>query len=206
MRLLVRFLGWATLLVIPCWLASPPYQRFTAQAATAAMAEVGFPWILRSVNIFAPCDIGIFAALVLATTSAPRRARVTALLKGIPVLLVVEVITAVFGCVQITLRQPPQSEAKDQIRTFLIYVIDSALLWSPLLVWLTLLGPGEMAAAQRRGLDSALHARTRRQCPAPPRPPGRRNPRVSGAAQRADDPPAPGLPDGQERRQEGRRE
>jgi len=154
-KLLARVLGWATLLVFPCWLVSAPYQRFLARAATAAMATVGFAWSLRSVDVFAPCDLGIFAALVLASASAPRRVRVTALLKGIPVLLVLELITAVLVCVQITLRQPPQTAAKDQLRTFLIYLIDSVLLWSPLLVWLALLGRWELAAARRPEVDPA---------------------------------------------------
>jgi hypothetical protein len=158
MRLLLRILGWATLLVVPCWLVSPHYQKVLARAATVTMAAVGIPWSLRTVEIFAPCDLGIFMAMVLASTSAPRRARALALLKGIPVLFVLEVITAVLVCIQITLKQPPQTAAKDQIRTFLKYLIDSALLWSPLLVWLTLLGRWELPALGGRR-DEARAAR-----------------------------------------------
>ncbi len=150
MTLLLRILGWATLLVFPCWLISTAYQKALVSVANLSMAIVGFPWFLSKVNIFAPCDIGIYLAMVLASSSAPIKVRALAFLRGLPALLVLEVITAMLVCVQITLTRPPHSEVRDLVRNFLKYLIDSTLLWNPSLVWLTILGRWEVLPWVRR--------------------------------------------------------
>ena len=146
MKFVARALGWATLFAVPCWLAMGPWQRVVAHAATAAMATAGYPWALKRLNIYTPCDLGIFLALVLASVAATRRQRLLAVLRGIPALLVLEVITAVLGAVQITLQQPPLTESRAAIRSLLKYVIESALLWGPILAWLALLGRYQLPA------------------------------------------------------------
>lgn len=156
MKFIGTALGWATLLAVPCWLASPAWQVFLARAASAAMATVGSAWYLRDVDLLAPCDLGIYLALVLASRSTPRPVRLRAGLLGVALLIVLEVIIAVLILVQITLQQPPVTPSRENLRTLLKYVIDSALLWGPVAMWLLFLGRYELPAILARGTGAPV--------------------------------------------------
>ena len=101
-----RFLGWATLLVIPIALCTLPYHRQLARAADAMWRlfghdlqilqiprQVPYDVVLSSANgrrltieIIAPFDVLFFMSMCLASVHVPVVRRLKALLSGIPLL------------------------------------------------------------------------------------------------------------------------
>ncbi len=156
MKWFLRFVVWATLLAVPCWLAFPFYQRGLAAAVSLTLTSLGQPIRLARVDVAAPFDLGIFAALCLASRRAPARARARALAIGLPALAIVEVVTVSAAITIIRSSTTPEGPSPDALRAG-FYLADTIPWASAALVWLLLLGPWELplarAAAQmtRRG-------------------------------------------------------
>lgn len=96
MRFLALFLLWATLLFVPSWLVAHPYQRALV-AVAGAVAVPGEELEFTDVEIFYPFDLGIYAALCLASTWAAWKRRGRAIAVGLPVLAVIEVLSLVIA-------------------------------------------------------------------------------------------------------------
>jgi hypothetical protein len=138
---LLRFLLWATLLSVPCLFVSHAYQHGLARIAMAALAATGVE--VDDVQMMAPFDLAIFAAMCLASLAAPWAARRRALAIGLPALAAIEVLTVVAG-IGVTLLWPehsPQLEASLRLTGYLIETVP----WvSAALMWLLLLGAWEL--------------------------------------------------------------
>lgn len=97
MRWLLRFLAWASVLALPSWLLGDLYHRGLAHAA---MSLLGLPF---DAGTFQPPDIpashilGVFAAMCLASTRAPRTRRLWALGIGIACMVAIELATGVLA-------------------------------------------------------------------------------------------------------------
>jgi len=140
---LLRFLLWATLLSLPCLWISHAWQHGLARAAMLAFAALGQGVEIDEVQLMAPFDLAIFAAMCLASVASPWPARRRALAIGLPALLGIELLT-VLAAIGITLpwrENSPQLEASMRLTGNLIETVP----WvSAALVWLLLLGPWEL--------------------------------------------------------------
>jgi hypothetical protein len=87
-----RFLTWAVVLALPCWALSHGWQRGLALAVNAVLGAFGQASGFTGMDVGAPFDIGLFAALCLSGRRAPARVRRLALWTGIPTLIVLEVL------------------------------------------------------------------------------------------------------------------
>jgi hypothetical protein len=85
MMWLARLLGWATLLAIPCFLLTTPYQHALASLAMGLLASAGAPARIE-VDLHEPFSLGLYAALCLASRSSPLRHRLRAVTLGLPAL------------------------------------------------------------------------------------------------------------------------
>ena len=90
MRWLLRVLGYSTLLVVPCRLASNGYQNLLSIVAQAIVDLIGRPFVVRNAEVFAPVDLGIFVAMCLATSGIPPHSRRNSLLIGLCCLIALE--------------------------------------------------------------------------------------------------------------------
>jgi hypothetical protein len=143
---LLRFLLWATLLSVPCAFVSHGYHRGLAQVAMAALAVFGQGVEIEDVQVMAPFDLAIFAAMCLASLAAPRAARIRALAIGLPALVGIEVLTVVAG-IAVSLLWPEGSSGLDTSLRLTGYVIETIPWVSAAVVWLLLLGPWELRMA-----------------------------------------------------------
>jgi hypothetical protein len=110
MRWVLRFLAWATPLT---WLATTvysPYVRVLARVATLLFTMVGIGIHVESVEILAPVELALFAALALSSFATPWPARLARLALGLGILFVLEVVTVVGGAILfLMLDLPPGS-------------------------------------------------------------------------------------------------
>jgi hypothetical protein len=93
MKWLLRFLAWATVLAVPSWYIGAAYHRMLA---TLSLGLLGIPsgnLTFRPPDIPASHVLGVYAAMCLASTRAPRARRWIALAAGIAVLVALEVLT-----------------------------------------------------------------------------------------------------------------
>ena len=93
MKWLLRFLAWATVLAVPSWYIGAAYHRMLA---TISLGLLGIPsgnLAFRPPDIPASHVLGVYAAMCLASTRAPRARRWIALAAGIAVLVALEVLT-----------------------------------------------------------------------------------------------------------------
>ncbi len=148
MRWLLRFLAWATVLAPPFWLLGDVYHR---ALATAALRLLGIPagtLAFRPPEIPASHVLGVFAALCLASTRAPLKHRLSALLLGLGGLIAIELLTgllAIRWTLEGTVRGPVPGPAQ-RLRDHLTAL--PAWIGAPV-VWLILLGRWELPWARR---------------------------------------------------------
>src|SRR5262249_12582073 len=98
---------------------------------------------IDEVQVMAPFDLAIFAAMCLASLSAPWPARRRALVIGVPALIGVEVLTVVAG-VAVSVPWPENSPQLEASLRLTGYVIETVPWVSAALVWLLLLGAWEL--------------------------------------------------------------
>jgi hypothetical protein len=146
MKWLGRFILWSTLLAIPCWLISHGYQRALARAASLVFAACGQTVAIDDIEVMAPFDLGIFAAMCLASLTAPWLARRRALLVGVPILVALEVLTVVLG-IAVYMVWPQNSKQLEASLRLTGYLIESIPWVSATVVWLLLLGAWELPLA-----------------------------------------------------------
>src|SRR6267378_1729715 len=80
-----RFGGWSALIAAPCYLAMAAYQHSLASLAMSSLELAGAP-VRLEVDLHEPFSLGLYAAMCLASSTSPRRARIRALALGVPVL------------------------------------------------------------------------------------------------------------------------
>lgn len=149
MRWLLRFLGWATVLAVPSWWIGAAYHRMLA---TISLGLLGIPTgqiAFRPPDIPASHVLGVYAAMCLASTRAPRTRRLVALGTGLLILVAVEVLTGTLA-IRWELEGASGSglsPAAMRLRDYLTSL--PAWIGAPL-TWLVLLGRYELPASERR--------------------------------------------------------
>jgi hypothetical protein len=145
MRWIARFAGWATLLAVPCWLLSEPYQKALGAVISGVVSVIGWNVEFSEVALAAPFDLAVYAALCLASVHMSWRRRRRALALGIPLLIAGEVASAILVMVvwMMTYRNPAELAASSNYTGRLLesipWINASAL-------WLALLGAEELQA------------------------------------------------------------
>ncbi len=143
MMAFLRFAAWATVLALPAWMVSHVYQQALAAAAARALALVGQRVEVLEAAVAAPFDLAVFAALCLASRKAPAAPRRRALAIGLPIMMLLEVLTVALGiAVTLPFRSDPAAlETALRVTGSLVETIP----WvSAALVWLVLLGRWEL--------------------------------------------------------------
>jgi len=143
MKWLLRFLLWVTLLSVPCGFVSQAYQHALSRVAATVLAIGGQEVDIEDVQVMAPFDLAIFAAMCIASLSAPWATRRRALLIGLPVLVGIEVVTVVVG-VCVSMIWPENSPQLGASLRLSGYVIETVPWVSAAVVWLLLLGAWEL--------------------------------------------------------------
>jgi hypothetical protein len=163
---LIRFLGWATVLALPCVLVADSYHRGLAevvsrllslfglgatlyqvpQYAPSDLFVLGHEGRLSQVEVLAPTDLGFFVAMCMASRRASALTRLRSLAIGIPVLMAIETLTLALYGASATFAGTDGSRVvslRDGVMATLPWVSAPA-------VWLALLGPWELPAGRRR--------------------------------------------------------
>jgi hypothetical protein len=178
MRWLLRVLAWATVLAVPSWWIGGAYHRLLA---TLSLGLLGIPSdriAFQPPEIPASHVLGVYAALCLASTHAPRARRFAALAVGLVVMVAVEVLTGTLA-IRWELEGATGaglSATAMRLRDYLTSL--PAWIGAPV-VWLLLLGRYELPAAAPRGRGASKpHARAPGAplLSAPPPTPRRRDP------------------------------
>ncbi len=153
MRWLVRFLAWATVLAVPSWFIGGAYHWMLARISLGLLGIPSGGLTFQAPDIPASHVLGVYAALCLASTRAPRPRRWTALGLGIMILVAVEVLTGTLA-IRWELEGASGSglsETALRLRGYLTSL--PAWIGAPM-VWLMLLGryelPGEAPRAPPR--------------------------------------------------------
>jgi hypothetical protein len=153
MKFLLLFTAWATLLFLPTWAISHPYQTGLADLAGRLIAPGGVEF--EDLELFYPIDLGIYAALCLASTWAVTRRRLTVIAIGLPVLVVVELLSLVWAMKpMMSLMMDPHATgtAIDQVLRFSNAIIRITGLVAAAAVWFALLGRERLSLAARAWL------------------------------------------------------
>jgi hypothetical protein len=105
----LRFLLWATLLAYPCLRLAGTYQRLLLGTVSVIVGVELLPDARSAPDLAAANMVGLYVAMCLATTSAPRHDRWRAVLIGITVLTGLECATALasFGLSSLEARRGP---------------------------------------------------------------------------------------------------
>jgi len=149
MRWLLRFLAWATVLAPLFWLLGDAYHR---ALATTTFRMLGIPTarlLIEPPEIPASHVLGVFAALCLASTRAPRARRLAALLVGLGAMVAIELLTGLLaihwalGAAAGGSPPGPGQRLRDHLTAL------PAWIGAPV-VWLLLLGRREFPRAARR--------------------------------------------------------
>lgn len=146
---IARLLAWATATAVLAWAIAPAYQPWLAALANHVLQAVGASVRLQRLTLPVPYDLGLFLALCLASTRAPRSARTGAILVGIPTMVALEVLVVVAG---VTLESwcrghAVAAEIGARVNSALLH---SVQLTNALLVWLLLLGHRELPSPPPR--------------------------------------------------------
>ena len=154
MRWLARFAAWATLFAIPCWALMGPYQKGLMAATRAVLAIGGLDPEFTEATVAAPLEIGIYAALCLASRNVSSRRRTRALLLGIPALMAGDVLLCALVVVVFMLTYQHPEALRISFRVS-VYLLESIPWTNACVVWLALLGRDEFPlmkqGAPRRG-------------------------------------------------------
>jgi hypothetical protein len=150
MKWLLRFLGWATVLAVPSWYAGGLYHRMLAKLSLALLGIPSGGLAFRPPDIPASHVLGVYAAMCLAGTRAPRDRRWIALGAGVAILIAIEVLTGTLA-----IRWELEGASGSGLSATALRLRDyltslPAWIGAPM-VWLLLLGRYELPSAAPRG-------------------------------------------------------
>ena len=97
MSFLWRFVAWGAPAFLIAWLIQAPYEHWIGGLAAGLAAPRGAQIEILDLELFFPFDLGVFVALCLASSWAPRASRWKAIALGLPVLIVVEILVLFFS-------------------------------------------------------------------------------------------------------------
>jgi hypothetical protein len=144
MTWLARFLAWATLLSVPCFLLMKPYQSALAQVAMGLLASLRLP-VQLELRLQEPFNLGMFAAMCLASVRSSMRERMSALAVGIPALALFGLFTVVIVIGGYQLYAGSHHGSPDDATIRLILSAIETIPWvSAPALWLWVLGRREL--------------------------------------------------------------
>ena len=149
-----RLFAWGSGLAVAAWLLGDAYRRGLAIVAMSIFSLGGQSVELQKIEVLAPSDLALFAALCLAGGKAPRRDRLRALTLGLPLLVVMDVLSVVLG-VGFLMVQSVQGPAPPGI----VRLVNGAMAMLPWMsaaaLWLALVGFVELPIG-RQGSKGAI--------------------------------------------------
>lgn len=143
MRWLARFLAWATLLSVPCFLLMRPYQAVLARVAMAFLDVLRVP-VQLELRLQEPFNLGVYAAMCLSSLRSSKRERVRAFLIGIPALALFGLATVVVVIGGYRLVTVHQAAPEDATARWILSAIETIPWVSAPALWLWLLGRREL--------------------------------------------------------------
>jgi hypothetical protein len=144
---LFRFALWATLAFIPAWLVHPGWEHALGTIGARIASPPGAELEITDLELFFPFEIGVFVALVLASTWATWRKRGITIAIGMPILIVLEVIVLSAG-LAVLLRSADAETAS----RFVTGLVRLGGLVAATGVWLVLLGREKLSLTARAWL------------------------------------------------------
>ena len=157
MRFLLLVALWSTLAFIPAWFITTPYQHALAAAAAKVVAPPGTTIEIVDFQLFFPFDLGIYVALCLASTWAPWPRRGRAIAIGLPLLVLIELISvsgAMKSIMAVMANPNAPAEAGDRAVRFATGIIRVSGLVAAAVVWLYGLGRERLSLAARTWLGA----------------------------------------------------
>lgn len=154
MRFLLLFTGWATVLFVVSWFVSHGYQTALGVMASRLASPPGSEIEMVDLELFYPYELGIFAALCLASSWTRWRRRMTAIAVGLPILAILELISLVVVMkvlLAVVLGATPESDpgnAGETVR-FVDGVVRIVGLAAAAAAWFVLLGRERLSLAAR---------------------------------------------------------
>ena len=155
MKFLLLFVAWATLSFIPSWFVSHPYQHVLAGLAAKVVSPPGSEIEFVELEIFYPYDLGIYAALCLASGWVAWKARLRAIGLGLPVLVLVELVSLVLAMkaiLAVMMNPSAATAAADAAYRYATGIIRVTGLIAAAGVWLFFLGRERLSLATRTWL------------------------------------------------------
>ena len=131
------------LLAPPCWLLSNAYQRLLANVLQSLLELSGKGVSVYQLQVYAPFDVVLFTAMCLASTSAAASARWRALLLGLPILVVIEVLVVLVAALPAVLLRGGAMAVI--VPRFTHYTIQTIVWVTAPLLWIVLLGSANSA-------------------------------------------------------------
>ena len=163
MKFLLLLTLFATLLFVPAWWVQHPYQHALATVAGKIVAPPNSEIEIVDIELFYPFDISIFVALALASVWIPWRRRLRALAIGVPIMVVLELISVALAMAAIlqVMSNPRATEATaEEIYRFSTGIIRVTGLITAAAVWYVLLGRERLSLVARTWLGGDGRART----------------------------------------------
>jgi hypothetical protein len=157
MKFLLLLTLWATLLFVPSWIVTNQYQHAVAAAAAHLVAPRGSEIELVDVELFYPFDMSVFLALCLASSWVSIRRRLRAVAIGVPVMLVIELLSVVLAmeAMLMMMASPRATPADaDQVGRFATGVIRMTGLVGAAGVWFYTLGRDRLSLVARTRLGA----------------------------------------------------
>jgi hypothetical protein len=142
---LLRFIGWATVFAVPCFLLSHPWQGVLGALAVRIVSLFGIQIEMQEVQVMAPFDLGIYLAMCLASRNAPALERRRAMERGGLIVLLLELLTVV-GAVLVFFAIGSGGEQSSSALRFSEYLIEFVPWASATVIWLAWLGRWELPA------------------------------------------------------------
>ena len=148
MKWLVRFLLWGTPLTWAATTFYPQYLRFLSGIAIALFAMAGVEMRLATLEVLAPVDLALFAALALSSYDVRWPVRLVRLTFGVVMLFVLEIVVLMSGIVLfLMIGLTPGSPAARFFQN-----IESLIAWAAApIVWITLFRPRLLSRTPARG-------------------------------------------------------
>jgi hypothetical protein len=141
-RFVLAFAGWASLAFLPAWAVAHAWQHALASVAGRLVAPGGTELEMTDLQLFYPIDLGIFVALCLASGWAGWARRRTALLVGVPILVLAEVVALALALAVLLRAGPGGDAAQAAAMRFVDGLIRVVGLGVAAVTWFALLGRG----------------------------------------------------------------
>lgn len=141
---------WATLAFVPAWYVQHGYQKVLASWAAGLISPPGSQIEFDDIELFYPFDLGVYVALCLASGWASWRQRLTALATGLPVLMLIELLSlaaALKILLVVMMNGHATANAMEEANRFATGIIRVVGLIAAAAVWVYFLGREMLAAA-----------------------------------------------------------